>query len=173
MLDNGSSYIKMTELLGIVNMEYFKIKSLENIPWGGPNNYPYCWRALYYIKNLIEEGYEKIVVIDSDGFIVSKKMADYIKNLSSGWTSFWCKRWEFPEASIHVLCKDAFNMFYNFIKIPYQRRVGSIMEMTLPFTHIEESFVCDRFGETNDLLTDEMDYYGQAGPDFVPRILGG
>lgn len=173
MLDNGSSYLKMTDFLGSINMEYFKIKSVENIGEGEANQYPYCWRALYYIKNLIEEGYEKIVVIDSDGFVVSKKLADYINNLSSGWNSFWCKRWDFPEASIHVLCKDAFNMFFNFIKIPYQNRVGSIMEITLPFTHIEEQFNCDRFGETNDPFTNDIDYYGQAGPEFVPKMIGG
>lgn len=170
MLDNGSSYGNAINFLNQTHGVIFE--SLENIKSDGPNHYPYCWRALYYIQELIEKGYEKIIMIDSDGFVVSRRLFNHIKNLRLGWNTVWCKRWEFPEASLQILCKDSFHLFKNFARIDYKRRFGNIMEIVLPFTHIFNEFNCDRFGETNAPFTSNIDYYGQAGPDFIPQLIG-
>jgi hypothetical protein len=42
---------------------------------------------------------------------------------------------------------------------------GKKMELVLPFTEINKDLNCDRFGETNDLVTVDMDFYSQASVD--------
>lgn len=125
-------------------------------------NYPYCWRALYFIQKLILRGYEKIITIDSDGFITSRRMAKYVKDLKSGWTSFYCPRHNFPDCSIHVLCADQFWAYQEFTWVPYMTHMGKLMETSLPFTHVERGFNTDRFGEFRSDQPEGCDYFGQA-----------
>lgn len=129
------------------------------------HDYPYCWRALYFMKTLIDLGFEKIITIDSDCFVVSRALAKYVRELDSGWTTLWCKKWRFPEASFHVLCKDAFPIFQEFTKNPdfMSHHQSGAMEHLLPFTNVNLDFVTDRYGEVGDTpQTPDMDLYCQA-----------
>lgn len=136
----------------------------------GPLDYPYCWRALYSIGVLIAMGYQKIIVCDSDGFILSPRLAHYIKDLESGWTTFVCQKYQFPEASLQVLCEDAFPIFQEYTAKPWQWRVGELMERSIPFTHVEESFNCSRFGEARVPFHKSIDWYGQCPNDITPAF---
>lgn len=126
------------------------------------NGYLYCWRHLYTTKILIALGYEKIIYVDSDCFLVSQRMVDHIRDIKSGWTAFWIQKYSFPSAELHVLCKDAFPTFLEFADPPFGYYLGKLMEKTLPFTHIEMGMRVDRWGE--DLKPQEpwMDAYCQA-----------
>lgn len=166
LFDNASSYIRIDELLSQfplkaaagsanyaretigsllpINLIRFE-NTLERGP--GPHDYPYCWRALYAIYGLINLGFEKIITIDSDGFVLTKRMASFIRNCNTGWQSFWCENGQFPESSIHILNSTAFSLFTEYTKTPWVDRVGSMMERALPFSDLNRDFRVSRFGE--------------------------
>lgn len=141
------------------------IRYNEHLPRRGPLDYPYCWRGLYELKTLFDEGYEKIICIDSDGFVLSKRLANYIKSCKSGWVSFQERKYSWPEAALHILCKDALPIYEGFTSVPYSAYNGKPMETLLPFTHLERSFCIGRFGEEKMSQYDWMDFYGQANLD--------
>lgn len=170
LLDNGSNDESICEFLDRVDKSYLHFKSLENLKSDDPSHYPYCWRVRYYTEELIKEGYEKIITIDSDCFVLSKRLAKYIKELNTGWTAMWCEKWQFPEDAMSILCKDSFHLFKNFIRVPVERRYGSKLEFSVPFTRIEEGFIGDRYGEDNIDMSEDMDFYAQAGPNIIPRL---
>lgn len=126
------------------------------------NDYPYCWRALYSLSFAFN--YDKLIGIDSDGFVLTKRMAKYIKEANSGWVSFFCPRHQFPDTSISIINRDAFSVYDAYTAIPWENRCGRLMEKDVPFTHVEKGFVCDRFGEIypRPEQTPDKDYWGQA-----------
>ncbi len=140
----------------------------EHLARTGIWQYPYCWRALEFVKTLIPR-YEldKILFIDTDFYVLSSKLAEYIKNLDSGWVSFRCPKYGFPEAALHILCKDAFEHLNNF-PIPSPTHYNDQgMEWLLPFTLVHEAgkpFKGGRYGEGTNPQTPDMDYYGQWHP---------
>lgn len=169
LLDNGSSQAKIDELFSKIKYPHLvDFKTAENLKCLIPNGYSYVWRGLYYADDLIKKGYKKIINIDSDVFVLTQKMAHYIRDLRTGWNVPWSNKWEFPESSINILCHNAFPIFYDFIQTPYMNRVGDIMERVVPFTHVERAFKGDRYGEEFLPITDDMDYYGQMGPNVKP-----
>lgn len=146
-------------------------ESLKKTGKGG-YDYSYCWRSLFHARELIEAGYSKIVFMDSDGFVVSHRLAAHIRDLRTGWESFWCKKWGFPEASIHVLCEDAFSHFMEFTKGDFREMNGLCMETTLPFTKVNRDFECDRYGEDKIPQRHGMDFYGQHDGKIPIKFIG-
>lgn len=126
------------------------------------------WRALYDIQIPIQDGFEKVIVTDDDAYILSSKMFDYVKNINSGWETFWCPRWNMPEASISVLCKDTFQRYLDFVNTPYEARNKSgQMEFKVPYGPINKSFNIDRWGEDRRLQEPGMDAYCQCPADIT------
>lgn len=170
--DNDSSVGNCAEL-------YFKAKDTEfsflhlgeHIERGPGFVYPHLWRGLYSLRRVIGAGYDKIILIDSDCFVLTQKAADYIKGLTSGWTTLWCPKYNFPEAAIQVLCRDAYPVYYSFINQCEwgARPTDSPMEILLPFTHTEMSLKCDRWGEERRAQESWMDVYCQANLD-IPMV---
>lgn len=130
------------------------------------NGYNYVWRAVYKIADLLLT-YDKIIAIDSDAFVLSRKLANFIKNCNSGFQSFWCPRHEFPESSMFVLNRDAFGVFKRYTdEMPWRQRCADnrLMEKDLPFTKVSYDFHIDRFGEIDPppLQSESIDAYLQA-----------
>lgn len=173
MIDNGSAPDKIHSLGEAIgwdlDVRLVLKQRLERTH--NPNGYIYCWRALYWIKNLINLGYKKIITIDSDAYILTDKLMNHMKRASSGWEAFWCRRHNFPTAEFHILCEDAFPIFQKFSSCPYEDHDGKLMETVLPFTHINHNFYCDRSGETRDPVMPGQDLYGQMPLDMLPEIL--
>ncbi len=132
----------------------------------GQWDYPYCWRILYDIKILIQLGYEKIIFLDSDCFITSQRALDHIRALDTGWETFYCRKYGFPSAEAHVLCKDAFPIYEAFTSIPYEQHMGKVLEDVVPFTKVNHAFNVDRWGEDRIPCAPHMDIYSQAPVDL-------
>lgn len=148
------------------------IKTNQELQRGFNLDYSPCWRAAYDMEIPIYHGFEKIISMDSDAFVLSKRLADHIKNLESGWESLWCKKYNFPESCLSVACADSFPIFKEFIKTPIENRNGiAYLETTLPYTKVNKSFVCDRYGEQRIAQTNEMDAYFQTPTDFDVKCL--
>jgi hypothetical protein len=120
---------------------------------GVGHDYPYAWRGIYFISKLIDMGYEKIITCDTDAYILSKKLADFIRQQDSGYVTMWSHKYNFPEAAITVLCKDHMPAFQEWCKTPWEQRSDgtTLFEGALPFTGFANQFVGDRYGEMNYL----------------------
>jgi hypothetical protein len=138
------------------------LRAEPSLTGGGHVRYPYCWRHLYQLKPIISLGFEKIICIDSDAFILSRRLAHFVRDLSSGWVAFHERKHNFPTAEFQVLCKDAFWIYQDFTAIPYMAHMGKLMEISLPFTDIRHEFFCERSGEDRKAQTEGQDLYAQA-----------
>ncbi len=140
-------------------------------------NYPGWWRSFTFSLMLAEKyDIDKLIHIESDFYIVSRKMIDYIAGLTSGWTAFYSKYHKFPETAIQIICKDSFKKFDRTLKkaIETNYTFSKRAEHILPFTKIEKGFQGDRFGEANVMRgwlrkfqpPFEIDYIGQMNEKY-------
>lgn len=163
LYDNASADTYITALKASHPTGVTLFRASERLTHGaGKHDYPYCWRALYEFDTLFHLGYDKIIMIDSDGFVLSKRLAQYIKNTNTGWVSFKSTTHEFPDCSLQILNRDAYPVFKRYAETPWKERVGCTMERDIPFTLVSESFNVGRFGEEYLPQSPGMDYYGQA-----------
>lgn len=125
------------------------------------HDYPYGWRMVFAARRILSQ-YEKVIFIDSDGFVLSRKLAHWIRDIRTGWRALWCERHHFPEGNLHVLTEDAYPLFKEFTEGDFMRHNGKCMELTLPFTHIDKGFVAERFGEEGTKQRADMDFYAQC-----------
>lgn len=183
-VDNASTFSDLALLKGDVYNSNFELlqqggsdldiyRFEEHIPRTGIWEYPYCWRGVDFLKQIITHyKADKVIGLDTDFYILTPKLADYVRNLDAGWTSFFNHKYGFPEAAIHVLCKDSIDRLMNFPIPSYTHYNNQHMEWLLPFTQVlKTEFTGDRYGETVTQQTPEMDYYGQwqPGVDLIFR----
>lgn len=167
---NGNIYNSNFELIYKADNDLLDIYRFdEHLTRTGVWEYSYCWRGLDFVKTLIKKyNPEKIIFLDTDYYVLSSKLANYIKTLDSGWVTFWCNKYNFPEAALHILCKDTFDKLLNLDIPSWTYYNGKHMEFILPFTTIHKDvFKGDRYGEGSLPQTDDMDYYGQFFPGSV------
>lgn len=169
--DNASSMQNRTTFGQVLNLREEKdvtvLGHMNHLSRGRGYDYPYCWRALYTMRELIlKEGVTKIITIDTDGIIVSSRLTSHIKSIQSGWEAFWCAKYNFPEAALHVMCQDYFDIFLEFTSGSFYEHNGQMMETYLPFTKVNKNFFTDRYGEDRVPQQPEFDYYGQSPNDL-------
>ncbi|WP_223151643.1 hypothetical protein [Chitinophaga varians] len=142
-------------------------------------NYQGWWRSFCYAIILAEKyGFEKIIHVESDFYITSSRMMSYMKDLESGWTTFYSRFHQFPESAIQVICMDAFPLFRALYNQMYLENyvIDKSAELYLPFTKVEETFIGDRLGQLDvfeawmERLSGpvSLDYVGQVLPEFRP-----
>ena len=166
LVDNASDEKLLEWVKNKYNVSVYRYK--KHLPRTGHLEYPYCWRGLKWIQNYVKNNnVNKIIFLDTDFFVLSGKLSDYIKELNSGWVSFYCKRHNFPEAAFHICCQDNLEKLL-FIDVPsYTHYNNQHMEYILPFTYINKTeFVGDRYGEFGKKQEPDMDYYGQWHPSL-------
>lgn len=168
LFDNASSIENINELVkqsGMTLNEDLKITRFAiHMPRTGMLEYPYCWRVLRQSGiDLPEAGYEKLIHIDTDLFILKQSVIDYINACNTGWVAFWDEVNRFPEAAFTVLNKDAFPLYKQAgnIESVYNKN-NVLMEKALPYTHIEKGFHGGRFAERGLPIDSTMDFIGQC-----------
>lgn len=173
LCDNNSddkNIVQLTKHFPGDGLEFHR--NQPHLPRTSMLDYPYCWRGLYNIRKLIGRGYTKILMIDSDYFILSGRLAKFLKDLDTGWSALYCPKHGFPEAACQILCEDAFPLFMDYTSIPWEQHNGQLMEKALPFTKVHKYFIADRFGEDFTPQALGMDAYGQAATftklEFIP-----
>jgi hypothetical protein len=163
LADNASGIDKIHEFLDYCPSYVNVFRFDENLVHGpNPNDYPYCWRAIYFLQDLIGMGFRKMLCIDSDSFIVSDRLAKYVTSLKSGCVTFWSEKYQFPTAECYVLCEDFFREFIQYCQTPWEKRVGSLLEVEMPWSYINKDFNCDRYGEKDEPQADSIDGYFQS-----------
>jgi hypothetical protein len=181
LIDDGSSTISFNDRVEIVKANNLpgSLKSNINLfhfedHLGRPSrkNYSGWWRSFTFSIILAEKyNIDKIIHIESDYYIVSRRMIDYMAEIAEGWTVFYSRFYGFPETAIQIICKDSFDklnkMYKNAVESNYQFK--KIAERVLPFSKIEKGFTGDRYGEEKILkrlskrnkTPLEIDYLGQ------------
>src|SRR4029077_12182860 len=111
-------------------------------------NYPGWYRSFTFSVEIARRfAFKKIVHVESDAFILTRKAMSYIDGLSSGWTAFWYPDEAFAETCIQVVCEDRFASLNRFRVTPYQTQyTGKLIELYLPFTRVERGIHGSRYG---------------------------
>lgn len=128
-------------------------------------DYPGWWRSfMFAAKYATRYGFDKIIHIESDSFLLSTSIIEHVNALQTGWVSFWCPKWHIPETSIQVICADQLPHYYAYAQQSYTPLIGKLIENLLPFTWVECNFKGDRYGEYRTELPLDADYASQITP---------
>ena len=124
------------------------------------------WRSyMQCIKIAKTYNYDRIIHIESDFYAISKRLTDFYNDYNSGWLAFWCPKYSFPESAMQIICKDQFSNFESFVSKGYDHLLDRQAEHNTPFSHIEKSFIGDRFGERSSVQIPNVDFFGQCQLD--------
>lgn len=155
-----------------INIFRFK-NNLGRPTW---KDYQGWWRSFTFSLEIAKKyEYDKIIHIESDFYIVSEMMIEYIKNFNHGWGTFFSNYHNFPETAIQIICKDSFLEFEKIaLKIKenkYKTDNYVPAELFLPFSSVEKQFHGDRLGQPEvfdawlrNVNNRKIDYIGQVHP---------
>lgn len=134
-------------------------------------NYPGWYRSFIFSGTWAQTlGFNKIIHIESDTFILSKSLTDYINKLNSGWTTLFCQSQNLPETCIQVICEDQLRKFTKFSRHDYDINFANKpIELFMPFTNVERKFIGDRYGELIGLdgIPSDADYAANIPSHWV------
>lgn len=120
----------------------------DNLGRHSVSAYPGWWRSFLHSVQLARElGADKIIHIESDAYILSPRLADFINGVDNGWHVLWTERYQFPETAIQVICRDQFDAFEHFKSHHPDFDYGDLAEHILPFTDVHRQFTGDRYSE--------------------------
>ena len=110
-------------------------------------------------------GYNKIIHIEADAFIISPRMIDHMNAYTQGWETFWCPRYQLPETAIQIIAGSALVSLYSLIDVPYSQFAGQPADpghgqgaSWLPYTTVNKNFHGDRWGENRQTPPTNADY---------------
>lgn len=134
--------------------------------------YPGWYRSFMFAAKYAKKyGYEKVIHLESDAFIISERMQDYINSLNEGWMTFWCPRYQLPETSIQVIAGSALDDYISMADAPYTMFTGKPADPNpsqgtswLRFNVINQAFTGDRYGENRGQVPMDADYACQIEP---------
>ena len=164
----NEDHIDSSQELNKINIYSFNIRKGLNWSHNSANNEGW-WRSFSASLDIAEKfNYEKIIHIESDAFLISKRMFNYIDSLKTGWTALWANKYYFPESCIQVICKDQFDSFRDFSSCgSHELSLKGLAEKVIPFTNVERRFVGDRYGEKINEQLDGLDYFCQTKLDTI------
>lgn len=192
IMDDGSPLDYIPRGVSIVNADEPLPATLPDGPvmfrfnrnYGRPSFsvYPGWWRSFTFAAIVAKAySFQKAIHCESDAYVISERMMHYITARSDGWTTFWCKRWGFPESALQVIAGDALPILETF-HAPGEkfwfadRGVTGFAEHILPFTHVNKAFEGDRYGEYREGYPLQADFVCQASLamnfDHIPRNTG-
>jgi hypothetical protein len=108
-------------------------------------------------------GFDKIVHVESDTFIISRQLEAFINQLDTGWTALWCPLHKFPEDNIQIIVGNSINDYSRFFGETYFDVFDNMeIEKQYPFTCIERRFIGDRYGDYSADVPINADFVAQA-----------
>lgn len=176
VLDDGSNLELADNLYNYIEGDVSENTKIDKVNfyhfperWGSYStaNHPGWYRSFLFSYELATTlDYDKIILVESDLYLLSQKICDYIDELDSGWVSFRCPTYGFPESSLQIINKDNYKRLFNFQQETLAKGLDKMAaknaEWVIPFTHVETSFRGDRYGEKKVKQESYMDYYAQA-----------
>ena len=121
------------------------------------------WRSFLFSLTIADAyGFDKIVHVESDAYVLSRPLVDYLNGLASGWTALWCPRYNFPEPALQAIHRDQFPALRAVATRGLDALTQQLAELTLPFTHVERRFAGNRYGEWRSRIPGYADYACQV-----------
>lgn len=171
-IDNGSSIESLhalEKIIGFHDVIIFRYPDHLARDRDKPHHYPFGWRMIFSARKFLDD-FDRIIFLDSDSFILSGKLANWVRHTLTGWQTIWCSRYRIPEGNISVMSQNFYSDFKEWSGGDYEKflvkYLGRMMEVRLPFTYVDKDFVCDRFGDTREAQRPDMDFYGQCPVDI-------
>ncbi len=118
----------------------------------------YSFGALYGFYN----GFDKVIHIESDAHLVSKRIYSFFNEVDQGWFALWCQKYQMPEIAIQVAAGADLLAMVDFVQKPYDQLSGRLHETLIPFSHIEKGFLGDRYGEEDLEVPANADFSAQT-----------
>ena len=130
----------------------------------GTYDFPGWYRSYAYgARYAVAHGFEKVVHVESDLFLIGSRPQRYINEFQQGWASFWCPLHMVPEAAIEVIAGDALARFAEIERThPHESLVGRAFEDQLPFDTIETGFNGNRYGEFLGFVPGNAEFAAQV-----------
>ncbi|MEM5451879.1 hypothetical protein [Paraburkholderia guartelaensis] len=157
MIDDGSPFTPPSATIETVShTDPIRYSAGSNVLVRFPNNlgrqgvaeYPGWWRSFFHSIEIARAvGVQKIIHIESDAYILSERLFDFVSEVESGWHVLWAQRYGMPETAIQVICCDQFDAFASFKAQAAETPVSDIAERVLPFSAIDKRFKGDRYSE--------------------------
>jgi hypothetical protein len=157
MIDDGSPFLPPAEIIKTVShaaplaseaAQNLIIRFDDNLGRQSIKDYPGWWRSFLHSVNVAKElGVDKIIHIESDAYILSPRLLEFIDQTRSGWHVLWTEHNNFPETAIQVICRDQFAAFEDFKQKNPTLRFPDMAENILPFTSVNRGFKGDRYSE--------------------------
>lgn len=114
----------------------------------------------------LAHGFDKVVHIESDTFLLTERVIDFVNRTDAGWLSFWCRIHQFPETAIQIMAGSALERYARVGEThPHETLIGKAFERQLPFDQVVKDFNGDRYGEYLDHIPADADYAVQVPGD--------
>jgi hypothetical protein len=138
----------------------------ENLGRPAGYEYPGWHRSFMFAAKYAKAfGFERVVHIESDAFVISCRMQHYCNVVTNDWVTFMGPRHGYAETGIQVIAGDGLERLQQISSLPYEAYRGRPVETLLPFTRVETKFVGDRYGEYLSYVPPEADWTMQT---YVP-----
>lgn len=130
-------------------------------------NIPGLYRGFQTVNEYMRSNnYSKLLNIESDAFILSQRLVNYINNINDKWVAFWEPKFQIPELGITIAAGSGLTKWFNETDKDYSFYKGEQLETLLPFEYVEKNFVGERYGERLDYVPKESDYACQISQDW-------
>jgi len=180
MIDDGSPFLPQpgdielipADALGKVALpRRALIRFADNLGRQATLRYPGWWRSFQLSLDLAElYGFDKIVHVESDSYVLSMRMVELIENTKEGWTLFWSAHFQWPETALQIICRDAFEDFARIRARGPNGWVDQPAEDVLPYTRVEKSLIGDRYSDFAAMLPANADYAVQVVPAMTTVV---
>lgn len=138
------------------------------------------WRSFLFSGRFGNHyGFDKAIHIESDFFIVSQRMFDYLREEMGEWTTFYSIHHTFPESALQIINKKTFSNLDELYKSGEAQAFSfnKAAELFLPFAKVEKRFTGDRIGQFDVFdgwskfmnMPCKLDYIGQLHPLAQPE----
>lgn len=125
-------------------------------------DYPGLYRSLSTgIAYAVKYGFNKVLNIESDAFVLSQQLVKYINEIDNDWLAMWDHHFQIPELGINVAAGSGLKVCSSVFEQSYEIYKGKMLEVELPFTRIEKNFVGARYGEFLNSVPEDADYANQ------------
>jgi hypothetical protein len=165
LVDNASSEANKK----ILKEKFPQVTLIEcKVHLGRPrmNQYGYWYSAFgKAAKYALENGFEKIVHIDSDVFLFTDRIVDHVNSYGSGWSAFWCGIHNYPETIFQLIAgrEHLAHLYEHMTRDFLSYYPNEMAETHIPFTEINKDFIGDRYPERHIFTQDpSWDYCGQV-----------
>lgn len=147
------------------------VRFKDNLGRQSTLQYPGWWRSFQLALDLSEiYGFTKIVHVESDSYLLSTRVLEFIEQTNTGWTLLWSKHFLLPESAIQIICRDAFNEFAKIREHGPYGLANQFAENLLPYTQVVKSFTGDRYSDFGAAIPRNADYAVQVTPEMPTAV---